>query len=150
MPIELPTPQRCAFCHIAGDSTWAAIVEEGESTWAFLNPRQGGLGALLVVPKEHKPTILDLDIEEATAVIQHVHRLAQALRDTFDPSGLNIFQNNGVTAGQTVPHYHVHIVPTYPGDPPGKIFSSAELERTSKEDLLKIADKIIAHLPPRP
>lgn len=149
MPIEIPQRDRCAFCHVDGESTWATIVEDLEDTCAFLNPRQYGIGALLVIPRRHAPTVLDLEPAELEAVYRHVRRLAQALTSAFDPAGLNIFQNNGITAGQTVPHYHVHIVPSYPGDPPGKIFSSAEFERTPKEELVRIAGEIIPHLPPR-
>ena len=148
MPIELPHPERCAFCNI-GAGSWSTIVEELDDTCAFLNPRQYGIGALLVIPKRHAPTVLDLEPAEASALMSHVRRLAQALALAFDPSGLNIFQNNGVTAGQTVPHYHVHIVPSYPGDPPGRIFASAEFERTPREELQRIAEQIIPHLPRR-
>ena len=125
------------------------MVEELDDTCAFLNPRQYGIGALLVIPRRHAPTVLDLENAELEAVYRHVRRLSQALMSAFDPAGLNIFQNNGITAGQTVPHYHVHIVPSYPGDPPGKIFASAEFERTPKEELARIAGDIIPPLPPK-
>lgn len=125
-----------------------AIVEELADTLAFLNPRQYGIGALLVIPKRHAPTVLDLEASEAAAVMRHVHRLAQALSKAFDPSGLNIFQNNGVAAGQTVAHYHVHMVPRYPGDPGEKIFHADEFEPTPIEERLAIAQRIIPHLPP--
>jgi histidine triad (HIT) family protein len=103
---------------------------------------------LLVIPKRHAPTILDLQADEAAAVIRHVHRLAQALIGAFDPSGLNIFQNNGISAGQTVAHYHVHVVPRYPGDPGDKVFHADEVEPTPIEERLAIAQRIIPHLPP--
>lgn len=149
MPIEIPVRERCAFCNVNGSSSFATMVEELDDTCAFLNPRQYGIGALLVIPRRHAPTVLDLENSELEAVYRHVRRLSQALTSAFDPAGLNIFQNNGITAGQTVPHYHVHIVPSYPGDPPGKIFASAEFERTPKEELIRIAGEIIPHLPPK-
>ena len=86
----------------------------------------------------------------AHAIMRHVHRIAHALSRAFDPSGLNVFQNNGVVAGQTVPHYHVHIVPSYPGDEPGRIFRSDGTERMERDELQKIADEIAAHLEPLP
>jgi histidine triad (HIT) family protein len=124
------------------------VVEELADTLAFLNPRQYGIGAMLVIPKRHAPTVLDLEAVEAAAVMRHVHRLAQAVTKAFDPTGINIFQNNGISAGQTVAHYHVHVVPRYPGDPGDKVFHADEFERTSIEERLEIAARIIPHLPP--
>jgi histidine triad (HIT) family protein len=150
MPFEVPHHDRCPFCrHVEGGNQFA-VVEELPETLAFLPPRQNGLGHVLVIPKRHAPTILDLDPKEALAVMQHVHRVAHAIHRAMDPAGLNVFQNNGVTAGQTVPHYHVHLVPSYPGDEPGRIFRSADVERLRQDELLAIAARISAHLEPAP
>jgi histidine triad (HIT) family protein len=148
VPIEIPHPERCAFCRYIEGQGEAAVVEDLADTLAFLNPRQYGIGAMLVIPKRHAPTVLDLDPTEATAVMRHVHRLVQAVTKAFDPSGINIFQNNGISAGQTVAHYHVHVVPRYPGDPGDKVFHADDFERTSIEERLQIAARIIPHLPP--
>jgi histidine triad (HIT) family protein len=146
MPIDVPQRERCAFCsNLAGDNRFA-IVEELEQTVAFLPPRQSGLGHVLVIPRRHAPTLLDLTRTEALAITHQVHRLAVAIAKAFDPCGLNVFQNNGMTAGQTVPHYHVHIVPSYPGDPPGRIFRSEDVERSPHETLLRVAAQIRAQL----
>ena len=148
MPIEVPHHDRCPFCrHVEGGNQFA-VVEELDNTLAFLPPRQNGLGHVLVIPKRHAPTLLDLEHDEALAIMQHVRRIAHAINRAMDPAGLNVFQNNGVTAGQTVPHYHVHLVPSYPGDPPGRIFSSGDIERMPHEELLAIAARIAAHLEP--
>lgn len=148
MPLEIPTHERgCPFCGNMAGNNQCAVVSETESTFAFLNPRQFGTGHVLVIPKRHTATLLDLSPEEALAIMSQVHRLAGAIAKAFDPAGLNVFQNNGITAGQTVAHYHVHIVPSYHGDPPGgRIFRSEDFERTPYEDRLEIAKKINAHL----
>ncbi len=86
------------------------------------------------------------DAGEALAIMKQVHRIANAIARAFDPAGLNVFQNNGITAGQTVPHYHVHIVPSYEGDPEGRIFRSEDVERAPHEDLLAVAELIRAQL----
>jgi len=148
MPIEIPQRDRCAFCRYIEGEGQAAVVEQLDETLAFLNPRQYGIGALLVIPKRHAPTVLDLEKSELTAVMHHVHRLADALMKAFDPSGINIFQNNGISAGQTVPHYHVHVVPRYPGDPGDAVFHADQLEPTPMEERLRIAERIIPHLAP--
>jgi histidine triad (HIT) family protein len=148
MPFELPAHRdnRCPFCTNVMGGNQMAVVHEDDETYAFVNPRMSGLGHLLVIPKRHASTLLDLDVEEVQVLMRQVHRLSHALMRAFDPSGLNVFQNNGVTAGQTVAHYHVHIVPSYPGDPPGRIFDSASTERTPLEERMTIAARIIAEL----
>ena len=148
VPFELPEHRdnRCPFCTNVMGGNQMAVVHEDDETYAFVNPRMSGLGHLLVISKRHAPTLLDLDVAEAQAIMRQVHRLSHALMTAFEPTGLNVFQNNGRTAGQTVAHYHVHIVPSYAGDPPGRIFNSADVERTPLEERLKIAARIIAEL----
>jgi histidine triad (HIT) family protein len=148
MPFELPQHRddRCPFCTNVMGGNQMAVVHQDDETYAFINPRMSGLGHLLVIPKRHAATLLDLHVDEAQALMRQVHRLSHALMRAFDPSGLNVFQNNGVTAGQSVAHYHMHIVPSYSGDIPGRIFNSAEVERTPLEERLEIAARIIAEL----
>jgi histidine triad (HIT) family protein len=150
MPIDVPQQERCPFCNFIAEPTRFATVEETSQTVAFLPPRQHGKGHVLVIPKRHARTLLELEREEALAIMQHVHRVSHAIAKAFDPAGLNVFQNNGITAGQTVPHYHVHIVPSYPGDPVGRIFRAEEFERQPPEVLLATAAAIAAHLEPAP
>jgi len=148
MPIAVPQQERCAFCNFVNDMSRFALVEELADTVAWLPPRQHGLGHVLVIPKRHASTILDLQEQEVLAIMSHVHRVAHAIGRAFDPSGLNVFQNNGTSAGQTVPHYHVHIVPSYHGDEPGRIFKSEEFERVPHEELLQTAARIQEKLSP--
>jgi histidine triad (HIT) family protein len=133
---------------VNNDMNRFAVVEELAETVAWLPPRQHGLGHVLVIPKRHASTVLELAEQEALAVMFHVHRVAHAISRAFDPAGLNIFQNNGLSAGQTVPHYHVHIVPSYHGDEPGRIFKSEDFERVPHEELLITASKIQEKLSP--
>jgi histidine triad (HIT) family protein len=148
MPIEVPQPERCPFCRfLSGGGQWA-IVDDQPDTIAFLPARQSGTGHVLVIPKRHAITLLDLERQEAASIMTQVHRIAHAVVKAYDPAGLNVFQNNGITAGQSVPHYHVHLVPSYPGDPPGRIFRPEDVERRPFEELLEIAARIRTHLEP--
>src|SRR6266568_2370416 len=142
MPIEVPQRDACAFCNNIAGLNRFVMVEELEQSLAFLPARQHGTGHVLVIPRRHAPTLLDLNSSEAVGIMHQVHRLAKAIAKAYDPAGLNVFQNNGVTAGQSVPHYHVHIVPSYAGDPPGRIFRNEEFERRPHEELLEIAKAI--------
>ena len=119
MALELPEREPCPFCenlqgNVVKDSShikrWA-FIERLDSVAAFVNPYKLSHGAVLVVPTRHAPTVLDLGEPEAEALARLVRRVAHAVNDAFDPAGLNIYQNNGIASGQTIPHYHVHVVP---------------------------------------
>jgi histidine triad (HIT) family protein len=126
-PFEVPQRDPCPFCqNIAhgltvssfdGRVTECAVVEALEATFSFISPRQNGVPHVLVIPTRHAATVLDLRVEEMAAVSFQVQRLAAAITRAFSPSGLNIYQNNGLAAGQSVGHYHVHVVPRYPDQP---------------------------------
>ncbi len=126
MPIEIPVREPCPYCRnlyggIEVDEQRTkrfAYVERLDQAVAIVNPYQTSPGALLVMTTRHAPTVLDLDEEEAVWLARLVRRVAHAVHDALSPVGLNIYQNNGVASGQTIPHYHVHVVPRYQGDRP--------------------------------
>ena len=99
------------MCEIIAGRSDKGIVEETEATLTLVNWAQFELGQVYVIPRRHAPTLFDLTDEEAVAVIHAVRRVADALVKAYDPDGLNLIQNNGVIAGQAVPHFHMHVVP---------------------------------------
>lgn len=99
------------MCEIIAGRSDKGIVEEIEATLTLVNWAQFELGQVYVIPRRHAPTLFDLTDEEAVAVIHAVRRVADALVKAYDPDGLNLIQNNGVIAGQAVPHFHMHVVP---------------------------------------
>jgi histidine triad (HIT) family protein len=107
-----------------------------------VNLRQYEHGALLVVPTCHASTVLDL----ATDMVGKVHTeaaiLGRALTQAFGATGLNIFQNNGIDAGQHVAHFHVHVVPRYPGSDPTLIYRQADFEPVPMSEQAAIAEAI--------
>lgn len=124
MPIELPQgpggarrgrksslDDPCFFCEVIAGREEKGIVEETDQTLTFVNWQQFELGQVYVIPRGHAPTLFDLTDEEATAIMHAVRRVARALLKAYDPDGLNLIQNNGVVAGQSVPHFHMHVVP---------------------------------------
>lgn len=146
MPIEIPDRTPCPFCQNLEGANDCAFVHREERLCSFVNPKQYGKGALLVVPARHAPTILDLEEDEAQAIYLHARRLAQAVALAFDHIGLNIFQNNGVASGQTVPHFHLHIVPRYGDSDPKKKFREADYSVVPIEERLALADEIRSKL----
>lgn len=99
------------MCEIIAGRSDKGIVEETGVTLTLVNWAQFELGQVYVIPRRHAPTLFDLTDEEAVAVIHAVRRVADALVQAYDPDGLNLIQNNGVIAGQAVPHFHMHVVP---------------------------------------
>lgn len=73
-------------------------------------------GHLLILPKEHVKDIFAISETLGANIMEVTVRLARALRDTLAPAGLNLIQANGVAAGQTIGHFHLHLVPRYHGD----------------------------------
>jgi len=114
--IELPEQDPCEFCEgMAGrDPTWA-VVEECAHTVTAINPSQYEIGQCCVITKRHVGTLLDLNDDEASAIIKAAKRAATALVAAYQPLAVLTFQNNGVYSGQEVPHYHYHVIPRQPG-----------------------------------
>jgi len=142
MTLRVPSADPCPFCaYLAGDAE-CAFVTRTESVASFVNLRQYERGALLVIPVRHLPTVLDVDADMLGAVHWEAVRLGRALIRAFDASGLNIFQNNGISAGQTVPHYHVHVVPRYARSDPRRRFQEGSFEAVAFSERLEIAESI--------
>jgi histidine triad (HIT) family protein len=104
------------FTRIVAGEIPAATVYEDEHTLAFLDINPASRGHTLVIIKEERPGLLDLTPEQAAAVTRTTQLVARALVAVLQPDGFNIVQNNGEVAGQTVMHYHVHIIPRWSGD----------------------------------
>ena len=99
----------CYLCEVIGGRADKGVVEETDLTLTLVNWAQFELGQVYVIPRRHAPTLFDLTDEEAEAVIHAVRRTADALVRAYDPDGLNLIQNNGVIAGQSAPHFHMHV-----------------------------------------
>lgn len=106
----------CVFCRIVARQIPATLVHEDEHTLAFMDLGQVNPGHVLVAVKAHAENLYALDDAQAGAVLRAAARVARAIRDAFAPPGLSVYQANGSAAGQTVFHYHVHLVPRHEGD----------------------------------
>jgi histidine triad (HIT) family protein len=106
----------CVFCRIVARQIPATVVHEDKHTLAFMDLGQVNPGHVLVALKAHAENLYALDDGQAAAVLQAAAKVARAIRDAFSPAGLSVYQANGPAAGQTVFHYHVHLVPRHEGD----------------------------------
>lgn len=119
---HIPVNERCPFCDYLSGATPCAFVTRERTVSVFMNRAQYEKGAVLLVPNRHVQSVLDLDHELMHDVLAEAQRIARAMIHAFGAVGLNLFQNNGMRAGQTIPHYHLHLVPRYPDSEPARIF----------------------------
>ena len=105
----------CIFCKIVSKAIPASVVYEDEQTLAFMDLGQVNPGHVLVAAKAHAEDLYGLKDAQAEAVFRAAARVARAIRAAFSPEGLSVYQANGKPAGQTVFHFHIHLVPRHDG-----------------------------------
>jgi len=106
----------CVFCNIVEGIIPSTKVHEDGLTLAFMDIGQVNPGHVLVMVKPHVENIFGLDDGLAGAVFQTAARVARALQKAYSPEGVTLYQANGAAAGQTVYHFHLHLVPRYEKD----------------------------------
>ena len=106
----------CVFCRIVAGQIPSTRVYEDEHCLAFMDIGQVNPGHVLVAVKKHAATVFELDVVQAEAIARTIVKISKALKTAFDPEGLSVYQANGKAAGQTVFHYHVHLLPRHAGD----------------------------------
>ena len=118
MPMFVDTSPagECIFCRLVAGQIPSARVYEDALTLAFMDLGQVTPGHVLVASKRHAATLLELSAEEAGAVMQTAQRVARAIDAAFAPPGLTLLQANGALGGQTVGHFHLHVVPRHADD----------------------------------
>ncbi|WP_099353392.1 HIT family protein [Fredinandcohnia onubensis] len=132
----------CIFCKIINGEIPSAKVFENEHVYAFLDISQVSKGHTLVIPKIHKENVFELTPEIAQNIFEVVPSIANSIKKEFNPIGMNLLQNNGEQAGQSVFHFHLHLIPRYgKGDGFGIVWKSHE-SQYSAEDLQNIASSI--------
>ena len=105
----------CIFCRIVAGAAPAARIAESPHALAFLDLFPSVEGHALVVPKRHYANLFEADDETLAAVHVLARRVARAMRRALAPDGMMMLQLNGAAAGQTVFHYHAHLMPRSAG-----------------------------------
>ncbi len=134
----------CVFCKIRDGQIPSFKLYEDSKSLAFMDINPLNEGHSLVVTKVHAETIWDAEVEDLHAAMATAKRLAHAIRVALKPDGLNLLQANGRAAFQSVPHFHLHLIPRWAED--GKGFDW-ELVKGEMEKIKAIADRITGALP---
>ncbi len=106
----------CIFCKIANGIIPANALYEDDDFKVIFDLGPASKGHVLILPKEHFDNVFEMTDEYAAKVFVLAKKVATAIKKTFNCDGVNILQNNGAAAGQTVFHFHMHIIPRYEGD----------------------------------
>jgi histidine triad (HIT) family protein len=129
----------CQFCDIANRRTKAQIIYESDLAVAFLDHRPVSKGHSLVISRAHFENLYDIELEPLLDVFRVAKIVSVALDRVFSPYGINLIQNNGMRAGQTVFHFHVHIIPRYDSEYV-KVLEEAAMKRFVTDDSFLEAD----------
>ena len=129
----------CIFCKIAAGEIPSATLYEDDDFRVILDLGPASKGHALILPKEHYRNLYDIDEEVVAKAMILAKKMVNKLTKVLDCDGYNIVKNNEECAGQSVVHFHMHLIPRYKGDQVGLGWKMGEL---SEEDKKEILDKM--------
>jgi histidine triad (HIT) family protein len=128
----------CIFCKILAGEIPSTTVYEDDDFKAILDVNPAARGHVIILPKRHAANIYELPDEDAGKIMIVAKKIAKALKQAYGCDGVNILQNNGEAAGQTVFHLHVHVIPRFEKDTVQIGWKPGE----TPEDMKTIAEEI--------
>lgn len=128
--------ENCIFCKLANGEIPTATLYEDDDFRVILDASPAAKGHALIIPKEHYANLYELSDELAAKVLVLAKKMITRLTDPLGCDGYNIVQNNGEAAGQTVFHFHLHMIPRYKDDGVGLGWKMGELTEEDKEEIL--------------
>lgn len=108
--------ESCIFCKIIKGEVDCFKIHDDKDLIVILDKFPNNIGHSLIVPKRHVKNIFELDDDLSGKILKTANRIAKAVKDGLKADGVNILQNNGEAANQTVDHFHMHVIPRYFGD----------------------------------
>lgn len=130
----------CIFCKIANGDIPSKAIYEDDLFKVILDLGPATKGHALILPKDHAKNLFELPDDTAKQVLVLAKKLGKQMVDKLNADGLNIIQNNGETAGQTVNHFHLHLIPRYENDGQHILWEPKEV---SQEELEEIQNTIL-------
>ena len=125
----------CIFCKIANGEIPSTTLYEDEDFRVILDLGPATRGHALLLPKNHFANLFELDDETAQKAILVAKKMAGKMKAALGADGFNLVQNNGEAAGQTVFHFHMHLIPRYENDNAGFLWEPGE---TTPEDMAEV------------
>ena len=127
----------CIFCKIANGEIPSATLYEDDNFRVILDLGPASKGHALILPKDHYANLYELSDEIAAKALVLARKMIVRMTKALECDGYNIVQNNGEAAGQTVQHFHIHLIPRYKGDQVGLGWHMGTLTDADKEEILK-------------
>ena len=127
----------CIFCSFANGDIPVDAIYEDDLVKVIFDAGPASEGHVLIIPKSHADGIYDLTDEQAERIFAVAVKVSNALKKAFEPDGLNVVQNNGEIAGQTVFHFHMHLIPRYKGDGVNVGWNPKELTDDARQEMLE-------------
>lgn len=128
--------QNCIFCKIANGGIPSATLYEDDDFRVILDLGPASKGHALILPKDHFTNLHELPEELTAKAFILAKKMADKLAEVLQCDGINIVQNNGAPAGQTVFHFHVHLIPRYEGDSVGITWEPGSLSDDERTEIL--------------
>ena len=128
--------KECIFCKIANGEIPSATLYENEEFRVILDLGPAAKGHALIIPKAHHANLYELPDETAGHAMILAKKVITKMKEILDCDGYNIVQNNGEAAGQTVFHFHMHLIPRKEGDHAGISWTPGTLTEEDKEEIL--------------
>ena len=128
--------ENCIFCKIASGEIPSATLYEDDDFRVILDLGPATKGHSLILPKKHAANIAEMPDELLGRAMSVAKKMTIAMKEGLSCDGVNVVQNNGEAAGQTVFHFHMHIIPRYDGDKAGVSWTPGKLTDEVKEEVL--------------
>ena len=132
--------ENCIFCKIAKGEIPSNTIYEDDNFRVILDNGPATKGHALVLPKEHYADLFEIPEDVVSGAVKVAKKVAGTMKEKLSCDGLNLVQNNGAAAGQTVMHFHLHIIPRYENDGQHILWKPTS---PSAEELTVIRDEII-------
>ncbi|ATP41775.1 HIT family protein [Solibacillus sp. R5-41] len=136
----------CLFCKIINGQIPSLKVYEDDHVYAFMDIMPLTKGHTLLIPKTHCKDLFEMPEEVARNLYAAAPKVANAIKAAFNPTGMNTMNNNGESAGQTVFHYHLHLIPRYDEKDGLKVEWNSRQAEFPTEILTEIAGQIRENL----
>ena len=129
--------KECIFCKIAKGEIPSATLYEDEEFRVILDLGPANKGHALILPKAHYENLYDLPDEMAAHAMILAKKIATKMKGILNCDGFNLVQNNGEAAGQTVFHFHMHLIPRYTDDHAGITWTPGTLTSEDRDEILE-------------
>lgn len=133
--------ENCIFCKIANGEIPSATLYEDTDFRVILDLNPASKGHALILPKHHAANLFELPDEMAGKALILAKKMAAKLKNGLNSDGIHVLQNNGEAAGQTVFHFHIHLIPRYEGDGLLLNWKQGVLTEETKQEILSKTSK---------